>query len=108
MLRIKIYLLLFFIAFTHSAVAMDIHASDILGQESASIQDESFMDLSKNVIFEGHDILNEHCPHSSSHTSGIISSILLPSYEEHRSFNLIVESKIYTVVQSPPLRPPKA
>jgi len=108
MFRIVAYLLLFFITSTHTAVATDIHVSDIFGQESASIQYESFIDLSKNDIFEEHDIFNEHCPHSSSHTSGIISLMLLPSYEAHRIFNSVVEFKIYTVAQFPPLRPPKA
>lgn len=106
--RVIVYLLFFFIAFTHSAVAMDIHVSNILGQESISEQEVSFMDLSEKVNIEDHDSLNEHCPHSSSHTSGIISSITLPLFETHRVFIPFIKTRGYTISPSPLLRPPKA
>lgn len=108
MYRVVVYLLFFFIAFTHTSVAMDIHASNILGQESTSIQKAPSMILSEEVNFEGHDSLNEHCPHSSSHTSGFISSTSFPSVETHPVFISFVKTSGCSVSQSPPLRPPKA
>jgi len=106
--RVIVYLLFFFIAFTHSAVAMDIHASNILGQKSATVQEVPFMDLSDKVNIEDHNSLNEHCPHSSSHTSGIITSIALPLFETHRVFISFIKTRGYTISPSPLLRPPKA
>ena len=108
MYRIIVYLLFFFIAFTHSAVAMDIHVSNMLGQESASTQKVPSTTLSEKINSDGHDSLNEHCPHSSSHTSGIISSIKFPSVETQPAFISFVKTNSCSVSQSPPLRPPKA
>jgi len=108
MYRFIIYLLFFFIAFTHTTVAMDIHTSNILGQESASIKKGPSKFLSENVNLEWHDNLNQHCSHSSSHTTGIFSLILLTSVDAQRVFNSLVKTSVYTVFQSPLLRPPKA
>ncbi|WP_299874295.1 hypothetical protein [uncultured Cocleimonas sp.] len=89
-------------------MATDIHTSNILGQESAYIKKEPPKFLSGSVNLEGHDNLNEHCPHSSSHTTGIFSSILLTSVDAQRVFISLAKTSVYTVSQSPLLRPPKA
>lgn len=108
MYRIITYLLLFFVLFTHSAIAMDVHTSSVSGQEPQHITDShyehSILELDKRDCGD----LGGHCLHSSAHVSGIVSSISLLSMEIQPVFSSTEKIFPITNTQTPPLRPPKA
>ena len=108
--RITAYLLLFFVLFTHNAIAMDVHFPSMLGHDSSlvSVQfDEQLKPLPQTSDFQACGDLGGHCSHSASHVFGIVSSISLPSPQFHRIFVSVDKTIIRVNTQAPPVRPPK-
>ncbi len=98
-------LLIFFVLFTHSAIAMDIHVPHASEPVSSALLFSS--DTHSLVELQDCGDLSGHCSHSSTHTSGMPSTITVPSFESPAvpiaSLHLVPD----TYTQSPPLRPPK-
>lgn len=104
MSRITAYLLLFFVLFTHSAIAMDVHVPHATDQSSAMLSSDLYSTLDQQDC----DDLGGHCSHSASHVSGIVPSISLPSVEPQSVYFSTVRIVSFIQSQTPPLRPPKA
>lgn len=100
--------MLFFVLFTHSAIAMDVHISSIFSQEPHLVMDSDSEPTTLEYEKEDCGDLGGHCSHSSSHISGIVSSTSLSSLEIKAVFSST--EKIFPIAntQAPPLRPPKA
>ncbi len=107
MRKISTYLLLFFIVFTHSTIAMNTHelfttvsSGDILGDSITVLQT---VDVDKNDCGDA----DMHCSHSSSHVSGIVSSVNFPTIDRQPVYKSIVKDKAFVFTQAPLLRPPR-
>ncbi len=100
--------LLFFVLFTHSAIAMDVCISGSSDDHPAQVADSGHNNSSLEFNPDPCGDLGGHCSHSSAHTAGLASSVnLLPfldlqpvSYSSLNPFLLLPK-------QTPPLRPPK-
>ena len=109
--RITAYLLLFFVLFTHNAIAMDVHFPSMSGHDSSLVSvvsGEKINPTSQNNDFQGCGDLSGHCSHSASHISGIVSSISLPLPQIQRVFISVEKNIAFINTQAPPVRPPKA
>ena len=104
MYRIAAHLLIFFVLFTHSAIAMDVHISNASEQASVSYADTQ----STSLDLQDCGDLGGHCSHSSTHTSGLASNFTLPSFEKLSVVKSCIQLAPHTYTQSPPRRPPKA
>ena len=108
--RITAYLLLFFVLFTHNAIAMDVHFPSMSGHDSplvSVLSDDQPNPVPDNSDFQACGDLGGHCSHSASHVSGIVSSVSLPSPQIHRVFISVDKTIIRVNTQAPPVRPPK-
>ena len=105
MYRIVAHLLIFFVLFTHSAIAMDVHIPN--ASEKTSV---SYTDTQPTSSPDRQDCgdLGGHCSHSSTHTSAIASTFTLPSFERTSVVKSHIKLAPHTYTQSPPRRPPKA
>ncbi len=107
MRQITSSLLLFFVLFTHSAIALDSyipeHPSDHQGQMPDS-EDNSF---SMKIDHESCGDLGGHCSHSSAHTSGLFSFLQLLPLDLQPVFYSSLNPFLLQPQQTPPLRPPK-
>lgn len=106
--RIITYLLLFFVLFTHSAIAMDVHIPSVFSQEPHLVIDSDSEPTALELENKDCGDLGGHCSHSSSHISGIVSSISLSSLETKAVFSSTEKIVPVAHPQAPPLRPPKA
>ena len=113
MYRITTYFLLFFVLFTHSAIAMDVHAA-VCSQESELIADVSSDPLASLTVDledswqKNCSDLGGHCSHSSAHLSGIVSSISISAQTIPPVLNAALKTIPFIHNSTPPLRPPKA
>ncbi len=111
MFRITAHLLLFFIVFTHSAIAMDVHVPHASGQDTVILAGDNHTGDSASPVsgdFQDCGDLGGHCSHSSTHISGIASRVILPSLETGTVLHAIFDNRLHSYSQTPPLRPPKA
>ena len=109
--RITAYFLLFFVLFTHNAIAMDVHLPVVSGHDSSLISvlsDDNSDPALQSSDLQGCGDLGGHCSHSASHISGFVSSIALPSLQIQRIFIPVERNIALASSQSPPDRPPKA
>ncbi len=104
MYRITAHLLIFFVLFTHSAIAMDVHIPIASEQVSVSYT----VTPSTSLDLQDCGDLGGHCSHISTHVSGMASNFILPSFGSTAVVNSYIKLVPYTYTQTPPLRPPKA
>ncbi len=99
--------LLFFVLFTHSAIAMDVCISDSSDDHPAQVTDSGHNNSSLEFNLDPCGDLGGHCSHSSAHTSGLTFSTEFLSLELQSAFYSSVNQIVLIPNQTPPLRPPK-
>lgn len=116
MTRLVAHLLILFVLFTHSVMAMDVHIphdADFHGDESSEhLAHTSTLDHSQVQTNTTSEVpcadAGGHCSHHQAHTSGLVCVNAL-SYSGIKPvlFSQLKQSTfLYT--QTPPRRPPKA
>jgi len=115
MFQLTARLLIFFILFTHSAIAMDVHVphEHTSSHEQVSVLAPQSLQNTKHdsqISLSIHDCndLGGHCSHSSAHISGITYRLQLPAFKVDTSLNAWIHIAPYIHTETPPHRPPKA
>ncbi len=107
MRKISTYLLLLFMVFTHSTIAMDTHGLST-PVSSGNILDDSITALQILTVDKSDcGDVDMHCSHSSSHVSGIVSSVNFPTIDRQRVYEPVIKDKAFIRTQAPLLRPPR-
>lgn len=115
MIRIIAHLLILFVLFTHSVMAMDVHIPHNLdspifhniGEPAEHIAHTSKQGYTDNTIQAPCVDAGGHCSHHQAHTSGLVCVNTL-SYTDIKSvFIASLTPSAFPHTQTPPLRPPK-
>lgn len=116
MTRIITHLLILFVLFTHSVMAMDVHIphdegshiSNNIGESVEHVAHTSTLDYTDNTSQAPCADAGGHCSHHQAHTSGLLCISTL-SYTDSKPV-LFSQLKQFSFLfkQSPPRRPPKA
>ena len=107
MRRFTAYLLLFFVLFTHSSIAMDVHFEHASNHTHEHLSDTHSVEISSDHDPGNCGELGGHCSHSYAHVSGLVSSMKILSLEMQSVFCSSPRFISHSYTQAPPVRSPK-